>query len=88
VLQARSRVRNPMKSLNIFFISIYIILPAALGPGVHSASNRNEYWKQKKDSFLGVECGRRVMPTSSTSSSSSCCDDYDNNNTDNDIIVS
>jgi hypothetical protein len=28
--------------------SIYLILPAALGPGVYSASNRNEYQKQKK----------------------------------------
>jgi hypothetical protein len=27
--------------------SIYLILPAALGPGIYSASNRNEYWKQK-----------------------------------------
>jgi hypothetical protein len=27
--------------------SIYLVLPAALGPGVHSASNRNEYQKQK-----------------------------------------
>jgi hypothetical protein len=26
---------------------IYVILPAALGPGVHSAPNRNEYEKQK-----------------------------------------
>jgi hypothetical protein len=25
--------------------SIYLILPAALGPGVYSASNRNEYQK-------------------------------------------
>jgi hypothetical protein len=32
--------------------SIYLMLPAALGPGVHSASNRNEYQKQKK-MFLG-----------------------------------
>jgi hypothetical protein len=29
------------------FFSIYLILPTALGPGVHSASNRNEYQKQK-----------------------------------------
>jgi hypothetical protein len=29
------------------FFSIYLILPAALGPGVCSASNRNEYQKQK-----------------------------------------
>jgi hypothetical protein len=28
-----------------FFFLIYLILPAALGPGVHSASNRNEYQK-------------------------------------------
>jgi hypothetical protein len=32
-----------------FFSSIYLILPAALGPGVHSASNRNEYQKQKNN---------------------------------------
>jgi hypothetical protein len=32
--------------VNAFFL-IYLILPAALGPGVHSASNRNEYQKQK-----------------------------------------
>jgi hypothetical protein len=30
---------------------IYLILPATLGPGVHSASNRNEY--RKKKMFLG-----------------------------------
>jgi hypothetical protein len=29
--------------------SIYLMLPAALGPGVHSASNRNEYQKQKNN---------------------------------------
>jgi hypothetical protein len=28
--------------------SIYLILPAALGPGVYLVSNRNEYQKQKK----------------------------------------
>jgi hypothetical protein len=27
--------------------SIYLILPAAIGLGVYSASNRNEYQKQK-----------------------------------------
>jgi hypothetical protein len=31
------------------FLKIYLILPAALGPGVHSASNRNEYRKQKNN---------------------------------------
>jgi hypothetical protein len=29
--------------------SIYVILPAALGPGVYSAYNRNEYQKQKNN---------------------------------------
>jgi hypothetical protein len=29
--------------------SIYVILSAALGPGVYSASNRNEYQKQKNN---------------------------------------
>jgi hypothetical protein len=43
-------------------ISIYFILPVALGPGVYSASNRNEYLKQKKI-FLGVERGRCVGMT-------------------------
>jgi hypothetical protein len=28
------------------FFSISLILPAALGPGIYSASNRNEYQKQ------------------------------------------
>jgi hypothetical protein len=30
-------------------ISIYLILPATLGPGVFPASNRNEYQKQKNN---------------------------------------
>jgi hypothetical protein len=29
--------------------SIYLILPAALDPGVYSAINRNEYQKQKSN---------------------------------------
>jgi hypothetical protein len=48
MLQAgRSRIRDLLRSLNFF--SIYIILPAALGPGVYSSSDRNEYQKQKND---------------------------------------
>jgi hypothetical protein len=31
------------------FVSIYLILPEALGLRVYSASNRNEYQKQKKN---------------------------------------
>jgi hypothetical protein len=42
--------------MNIYiFFSIYLILPGALGPGVHSASNRNEYQKQKNSVLGGVE---------------------------------
>jgi hypothetical protein len=35
----------------IEFFSIYLILPAALGPGVYSASKRNEYQEQEKVSW-------------------------------------
>jgi hypothetical protein len=34
--------------VNAFFFSIYFKLPISLGPGVYSASNRNEY-KQKNN---------------------------------------
>jgi hypothetical protein len=40
--------------------SIYLILPAALGPGAYSASNRNEYHKMKNTCFWGVKCGRCI----------------------------
>jgi hypothetical protein len=43
-----------------WMVLIYLILPAALGPGVHSASNRNEYEKQKNNCFWRVKCGRSV----------------------------
>jgi hypothetical protein len=33
--------------------SIYLIPPAALGPGVYSASNRNEYRKHKNNNVSG-----------------------------------
>jgi hypothetical protein len=39
--------------------SIYLILPASQGPGVYSASNRNEYQKI----FLGVKSGWHVRLT-------------------------
>jgi hypothetical protein len=35
------------------FLSIYLIVPAALSPGDYSASNRNEYQKQKNNVFEG-----------------------------------
>jgi hypothetical protein len=43
-LRGRSRLRDSTRSMNF---SIYVILPAALGSGVYSASNRNEYQEQK-----------------------------------------
>jgi hypothetical protein len=39
-----------MRSLNF---SIYLILSAALDPGVYSASNRNEYQKHKNNNISG-----------------------------------
>jgi hypothetical protein len=32
--------------------SIYLILPAILGPGIYSASNINEYQKQKNNASV------------------------------------
>jgi hypothetical protein len=29
----------------LYFFPVFLILPAAIGPGVYSASNRNEYQK-------------------------------------------
>jgi hypothetical protein len=47
MLQAeRSRVRDSTRRITFFLI--YLILPAALGPGAYSASNRIEYQKQEK----------------------------------------
>jgi hypothetical protein len=37
----------------VIFFLIYLILPAALGPGVYSASNRNEYQKLKNNNVSG-----------------------------------
>jgi hypothetical protein len=55
VVKALSTSRKATGSItdevNAFFFSIYLNLPAALGPGVHSASKRNEYQKQKNAVF-------------------------------------
>jgi hypothetical protein len=40
------------------FFLIYLILPAALSPGVYSVANKNEYQKQKKYVSGGVKRGR------------------------------
>jgi hypothetical protein len=42
-----SRVRDLMRC----DFSIYLIMPAALGPAVHLAFNRNEYCKQKNNDY-------------------------------------
>jgi hypothetical protein len=39
------------------FFSIYLLLLAALGPGVHLASNKNEYQKQEQ-----IFLGSRTLP--------------------------
>jgi hypothetical protein len=44
--------RNLFKELRILPLQsqyIFLILPAALGPGVYSASNRNEFQKHKNN---------------------------------------
>jgi hypothetical protein len=45
---------------------LYINLPNPSSPGVYSASNRNEYQKQKNN--VSGECGRCVMLTTSSPS--------------------
>jgi hypothetical protein len=42
-------------------LSIYLILPAALGPGVYAASNRSEYRKQK-EKCVGGGIKQRLVP--------------------------
>jgi hypothetical protein len=45
---------NPAAFLNRSQEGIYnLILPAALGPGIYSASNRNEYQKHKNNDVSG-----------------------------------
>jgi hypothetical protein len=48
MLQTLEVAGSKIDKVNYFF-SIYLIFPAALGPGVYSASNRNEYQKQKNN---------------------------------------
>jgi hypothetical protein len=49
-LQAgRSLVRDPNEITQFFSIYEFLILPAALGSGDYSASNRNEYQMQKNN---------------------------------------
>jgi hypothetical protein len=48
----RQKVASLIPDEVIYLFSIYLILRAALAPGVYSASNRNEYQKKKKKLFL------------------------------------
>jgi hypothetical protein len=54
------RYKPEVRGFEVIFFLIYVKLPAALGSGVHSASNRNEYRNHKKKSFWAVERGRCV----------------------------
>jgi hypothetical protein len=49
--------------------SIYLILPATLDPGVYSASNRNEYQKQKEMCLRS-----RVQPVLEADNLTTICD--------------
>jgi hypothetical protein len=48
-LRCYARSRKVAGSSSLIFFNLPKILPAALGPGVYSASNRNEYQKQKNN---------------------------------------
>jgi hypothetical protein len=52
-----------------WLLSIYLILPAALGPGVYSTSNRNEYQKQKSS---GPRVKLTTLPPSVSRLSKQC----------------
>jgi hypothetical protein len=49
LLAVRSRVRDSMRPLDFF--PMYLIPQAALGPGVYSVSNRNEYQEQRNNVY-------------------------------------
>jgi hypothetical protein len=51
-LSASAVTHVTMQKLMKAVFSVYLTLPAALGPGVYSASNRHEYHKQKNNAFL------------------------------------
>jgi hypothetical protein len=42
---------RPDEGIGFFFFSIYLILPAALEPGVYSGSKKNKYQKQKNNLY-------------------------------------
>jgi hypothetical protein len=80
----RSRVRNPIKWL--FFFSIYPILQATLGSGVHSASNRKIMFlasraRQVRMHFLAVTESQKfrnyaILKPSTPHKNSRCNNEY------------
>jgi hypothetical protein len=58
------------------FLSIYLILLAALGPGVYSVSNKNEFQKHKNNISGEKSSGQRVrlraLPPSASRLSRQC----------------
>jgi hypothetical protein len=56
VVTSRRVASSIPDEVNEFFPPFYLILPAAIGCGVNSASNRNEYQKQKNVSVNRL-CG-------------------------------
>jgi hypothetical protein len=51
--------------------SSYLIRPAALGPGVYSDSNRNEYQKKKKEEMF---VGGRARPVRKADNLTAICE--------------
>jgi hypothetical protein len=66
-----------------FFFSIYLILKAALGPEVYSASNKNKYQKQAK-MFLGSKA-RPVREAYNLTAISDCLDNVGSSTSHNPI---
>jgi hypothetical protein len=55
--------------MNDFFFKIYLIHPAALGPGIYSDSNRNNYQKQKNN-----VCGNKAQPVRNADNFTAICE--------------
>jgi hypothetical protein len=60
------RTRDHLQGLE----NVYLILPVALGPGVYSATNINEYQKERKEMFLGS----RARPARKTDRLTAICE--------------
>jgi hypothetical protein len=56
--------------MSLIIVLIYLIFPAALGPGLYSASNRNEFQKQKNN-VPGPSAAGKIRSTEKNSFTSS-----------------